>query len=353
MAKVIRISDDNGSTWSNLPGSEGSFENNAEEIDDTILGQTYQSNETGLITWGVSANGIFKGFAGYLAELKGPGTSTAMTDQATALVSGKTYQIVDVTRRVIDRAVAITVEDNSTPVSAANIESIDYLFGRVTFVSGYTVNGAVTITGNYIPLVVLGRGNTYTLTMTAEEIDETDFQTAQANGGHRVFLPGLRTVNLEVGGIFSASQNAKADLVARNELIIDIDPVGDGSTLARGFFKYSTVGQSGAVGALEEETLNFTLNVPIEETNPAIQYPFNWQFTNTSLAQAIQKAITAWLGEINTYDVQYLPTGAPGQSPLDGVQGNVMFSDISLSGGLSNMNVFTMDMRGVGGYTEV
>lgn len=353
MAKVIRLSNNGGSTWFNLPGSEGSFNNEAEEIDDTILGQTFQSNEVGLVGWGVSANGLYKGFAGYLADIERPGTPTGMVDEPMTLVSGKTYQINDVARRVLDRSVAITVEDNTAPVAGSNIESIDYLFGRVTFVPGYTVVGAVTITGSYLPRTVMARANTYTLTMTAEAIDETDFQTAQGNSGRRVYTPGLRTVALELGGIFDINENAKADLTARNELIVSVDPVGDGSSIARGFFKIVGTTQSGAVGALEEETINLNLAVPIEEVNPAVEFPFNWEFSNTTLSQAIQIGITSWLQELNTYDVQYLPQGAPGQTPNDGIEGNVVFTDISLAGGLSNMNTFTMEMQGTGAYVEV
>ena len=352
MAKVIRISTD-GTNWNNLPSSEGAFNNEAEGIDDSILGNTYRSSEIGLLGWNVSANGIYKGFAGYLADIEAPGTSTAMTDEATSLVSGLTYQIDDVTRRVLDRSVAITVEDNAVAVSANDIESIDYLFGRVTFVTGYTVTGAITITGNYLPRVVLGRGNSYTLTMQAETIDETDFQTAQGNGGTRVFTPGLRTVALELGGIFSASENAKDDLKNRNELIISVDPTGDGTSIARGFFKLANTGQSGAVGALEEETLTFQLQVPVESTNPTIEFPFNWEFSNTTLQQAVQDLITSWLSELNTYKVQYLPSGATGQTPLDGIEGDFMVADLSLQGGLSNMNVFTAELQGTGGWTEV
>lgn len=353
-AKKIRLSDDGGTTWYDLPGSEGSFTNEAEQIDDTILGNTFQSNEVGLVGWNVSSNGIFKGFAGYLAEIKKPGTPTTFTAESMTLVAGLTYQIDDATREVWDRTEAtMDILDNAVTVAAADIESIDYLFGRVTFVTGYTPTTPITCTGEYFPMTVIGRGNTYSLSMTAESIDETDFQTAQANSGNRIFSPGLRTVALEIGGIYDSTENSKADLTARTELIIDIDPAGDGSAIARGFFKLATTSQAGAVGALEEETLNFTLTVPVEETNPAVEIPFNWQFTATTLSQAIQVAITSWIGELNTYDVSYLPTGVEGESPLNGAEGNVIFTDISLNGGLSNMNVFTIEMMGTGAYTEV
>ncbi len=354
MAKVIKISADGGSTYFDLPGSEGSFNNEAEQIDDTILGQTYQSNEVGLVGWGISSNGIFKGFAGYVAEIKTQGTPTTMTAEAMTLVSGKTYQIDDVARRVWDRTSGtFDILDNAVTVAAADILNVDYLFGRVTFVASYTPTTPITVTGDYMPLAAAGKANTYNLTMTAESIDESDFTTVQGNSGTRIFKPGLRTVALELGGIFDATESFKTDLTDRNELIVDIDPAGDGSTLARGFFKIATASQAGAVGALEEETVNFVLTVPVEETNPSVEFPFSWEFINTTLPQAIQHAINSWLQELNTYDMQYLPLGAIGQTPLDGIEGDVVFTDISLSGGLSNMNVFTIEAQGTGVYTVV
>jgi len=354
MAKVINLSDDAGVTWYPLPGSEGSFQSEAEQIDDTILGQTFQSNEVGLVGWGISSNGIFKGFAGYLAEIKQGGTPTATADEACSLVTGKTYQVDDVTKRVMDRQTAtLVVDDNAAPVAAADIESIDYLFGRVTFVASYTPTTPITMDYDYLPLAAVGKANTYNMSMTAEAIDETDFATAQANSGTRIFTSGLRTVALELGGIYDSTEDLRAALIARSELIIDIDPAGDGSAIARGFFKLATAAQAGTVGALEEETLNFTLSVPIEETNPAVEFPFNWQFTSTTLATAIQVAITSWVSELNTYELQYLPEGAIGQTPNDGVEGTFVATDISLSGGLSNMNVFTMELQGTDEYAVV
>ncbi|MEE8599216.1 MAG: hypothetical protein V3S69_06890 [Dehalococcoidales bacterium] len=353
-AKVISISNDGGSNYNNLPGSEGSFEVNGEAIDDTILGQTYQSNEVGLVDWKVSSNGIFKGFAGYLAEIYDPGTPTGMTDEATTLVSGKTYQIDDITKRMLDRGVAIIIDDAASPVAAVDILNIDYLFGRVTFTSGYSVSGAITFdTASYLPLVQLARANSYTLTMTADAIDESDFVAVQANAGTRIFTPGLRSVNLELGGIFDDAASFKDVITARTELIISLDVVGDGSTEARGFFKLATTSQGGAVGALEDETLNFNLQVPVEETNPAVEFPFQWQFTATTLQQSLQDCLTSWLTELNTYDVNYLPQGTTGQSPLDGITGEFMVSDISLSGGLAAMNVFTVELQGTGQFTVV
>lgn len=356
MAKVINISNDGGTTWEKLPGSQGSFQSDAEAIDDTILGQTYASSDVGLVGWSVSSDGIFKGFSGYLAEIKEVGTATGMTTEAMSVVTGLTYQIDDAAKEIWDRSSGtFEVQDNAVPVADADILNVDYLFGRVTFVAGYTPTGSITVTGDYFPTAAIGKANSYSMTMTAEAIDETDFLTAQGNSGTRVFSAGLRTVALELGGIWlvTATHNPKDDLKNRNEIIIEIDPAGDGSSIARGFFKLASTGQSGAVGALEEESLNFALTVPDETTNPEVEFPFGWQHTATTLNLAIQWALTSWLDELNTYDCQYLPTGAEGATPVDGIEGNFVVTDISLSGGVSNMNVFTIELQGTGAFVEV
>ncbi len=353
-AKVINISSDGGSNWVGLPGSQGAFNSDAESVDDTILGQTYKSTDVALQGWSISSDGIFKGFSGYKAELKKVGTPVAFTAEAMTLVSGKTYAIDNASKEIWDRSeVTMDILDTAASVAAADILNIDYLFGRVTFVASYTPSGAITATGKSFPVAAAGKANTYNLTMTADAIDETDFTTAQANSGTRIFKPGLRTVALELGGIFDATEAFAADLLARAEIIIEIDPAGDGSSIARGFFKLLTTGQSGAVGALEEESVNFELTVPDETTNPIVEFPFNWRHTATTLNVAIQDILTSWLTELNTYDVQYLPLGAIGQSPLDGKEGSFIATDISLSGGLSNMNVFQIELMGNGQYSVV
>lgn len=354
MAKTVEVSPDNGSTWYVLPGGTGEFVNEGESIEDTIFGHTFRSGLTGLIGWGINGNAIYKNFAGYLAKILQQGTATTFTAEAMTLVSGKTYRINDTTKEIWDRSEAtMDILDTAVSVAASNIKNIDYLFGQVTFVDSYTPSGAITATGKYFPTTQLGKGRTFTLTLQADAIDDTDFATAQANGGYRTFTPGLRTVALELGGIFDATVNSKSDLAARNELIIEIDPAGDGLSIARGFFRMITTGQSGDVGALEEETLNLTLNVPDEVTNPAVAIPFGWDHAaNTTLSDAIKTILDAWSAE-TIIDARYLPQGATGQSPLDGVSGDVVVTDVSLTGGLSDMNTFVANLQGSGAYTEV
>lgn len=336
MAKRVRVSPDNGSNWYTLPGNTGEVAYEAGDLEDTIFGQDYASGQTGLIGSTLSANGLYKGFAGYVAKIMRAGSPTGMVDEAMSLVSGKTYQITAATKRVLDRTDTFVVEDNNLAVSGANIESIDHLLGRVTFVSGYTPTTPITITGDYLPMTQVARGKTFTLTQTATPIDDTDFDSAQGNDGHRTWIYGLKQAALEIGGIFASSNAFQALVAARAELIIEINPDGNQKSLARGYFKPMSQGQSGDVGALEEETISFTLSVPDDAD---LLRPFTWYHaSDTTLSQAVRECLTAWQAG-TLIDFQYLYDGTNGYR-ADGV-----ITNLTLTGGLEAMNEFAVEVQ--------
>lgn len=343
MAKLVQISDDAEVSWDTLPGGTGSFNDEMGDLDDTIFGQTYQSSEKGLQGWTIEASALYKGFAGYLAKVLKQGTSTAMTAEAMTVESGQIFAIDDATKDLWDRAGTFVVFDVASD-ETANVEWFDYLFGRIKFLDSYTVIGAITIDGDFFPKVALGKANAFTLTQTAALIESSDFATVQANNGSRTFDPGLRTVGLDLSGFYDVASGFRAALKARNELVIEIDPVGNGLSICRGFFKGSTEGQSGDVGATEDESTTFALNVP-QPTN--VFRPFGWRHDPTStLALAVQKILTAWLDETKL-DAQYLYDG------VNGVKGMVVVSEASLSGGLEAMNEFNVTLQGDGDNTDV
>ncbi|KKK99371.1 hypothetical protein LCGC14_2633420, partial [marine sediment metagenome] len=84
-------------------------------------------------------------------------------------------------------------------------------------------------------------GGTYNNTDFAV-VDETDFETAQGNNGYRTVTPGLRTVALELGGIYDVASGLRALLRARTELILEVNPDGNSKSIGRGFFKPSAEG---------------------------------------------------------------------------------------------------------------
>ncbi len=345
MAKRVRLSDDAGTTWYTLPGNTAEMSNEAGEMDDTIFGQDFSSTFPGLIGWTINSNGLFKGYAGYVTTIKKIGSSTAMVAEAMSLVSGLTYQVTASTKRIMNRGVATTVLDNAVAVDVDDILNIDWLFGRVTFVPGYTVTGPITITGAYFPTAAVGCANGFTLTQTANAVDNTCMDTAQTNDGHRTFEYGLKTVSLDLNGIYKVANGFRDLVVARSELIIEIDLAGDAKNLARGFFRAANTNQSGDVGDLEQETITFNLSVP--DMDVAVAYPFGWLIDVTStMSTSLKKAIAAWTAA-DEIDVQYLPDGTTG------VEGTAIITDLSLAGGLEVMNEFTVNFQGSGELATV
>ena len=343
MTKRIRVSADD-STYYTLPGNKGELNFEGAELKDTIFGQNFSSDMTGLLQWTVDANGLYKGYAGYVATIKKAGTPTAMTAEAMSLVSGKTFQVTSASKRTLDRNAAITILDNAVAVNASNIESIDHLFGRVTFISSYTPTTPITVTANYLPLATLGKGNSFTLGMTSNAIDNTTFDIAQANGGHRTFEQGLQTVNFQMNGIYDAASALKALLVARTELIVEVNPDGAGLSIARGYFRPMGEGQSGDVGELEEETVSFNLSVPADES---VITPFRWQHASGSLLNtALRTCLDQWEAREALY-VQYLYDGTNGQ------KGSGIITDLTLTGGLEAMNDFAVKIQGSGATSAV
>lgn len=341
-AKRVRISADNV-TFYTLPGNSAELSNENGELADTIFGQNFSSTESGIGSWSVTSNALYKGFAGYIVDLRKSGTSTVMTDEATTQIGAtKSYRITAASKRIIDPYIAVVVEDNNVAVSASNIDNIDYMAGIVTFDAGYTVTGPVTITGNYLPTSTIAGSRGFSLTMTSEAKDVTDIPTAKANGGFRTYEPGLNTASIEISGIQKTANDNIANLIAREPVVIYVNPDDAGKSIATGIFKYTQQNQSGDVGAVEEETVTLNLNVP---DNEQMKAPFTWQHTNdTTLNQGIRILLDAWLNQTMVY-VQYLPDGLAGHT------GQAVVTDVSMSGGLEAMNEFSVTLQGSGAVT--
>lgn len=342
MSKVISISPDDIAAYDTLPGSTGSMTRNGASVSDTIFGQSFQSTQPTLLDWGLQANSYYKGYAGYKATVKKTGTPTATTGEAFSLVSGKTYQIDDTTRQLWDRTATVTVYDNAVAVADADIESIDYLFGKVAFAAGYTVTGPITADVSYFTTSDIGGAMNFDLTQTAETKAKTDYANAKTNNGYRSFDPGLRTVALSLSGFYDGTNGLMALLEGRSEVIVEIDPVGTGKSICRGFFKLTSDSLSGDVGATEEDSVEFTLTVPEN-----VATPFAWEHAaDTDIPAAIKTALDAWEAQTKPY-MQYLPDG------LTGWKGQGVITSASLSGDLEGINEFSVQLAGSGQPTTV
>lgn len=347
-AKQVLLSTDD-ITYYLLPGSTGSIAVNGKTIDDTIFGQNYKSTLIGSLGWTISANAIYKGYPGYVATIKKIGATTTMTGEAmtTTGMPAHSYQIVNTAKRIWDRSITFVVHDGATDVTA-NVASIDYLFGIVTFLSTYTVLGAVTVTGNYFPTANIGKFQSYTLTQSAAAIDDSDMPTLNSNGGYQTYAAGLQTVSISLPSVFDTTSGWQTALVARTEYVIEINPdgTGDSGSLCRGFFRLTTDSRSGAVGALELETITFELSVPLgSQGNIAVATPFSWQHGASSpIPTAIKEVLTQYLAG-NTIFVKYLYDG------VNGWKGTAVITDASLAGGMDTANEVTLTFQGSGAPT--
>lgn len=343
MAKKVRVAPLTTSNWVTLPGNNADFDMEADMVDDTVFGQDFKSEQPDIISWGLSSNAIYKGYSGYQTIIKKSGASTVITNEAMTLVSGKTYQITDPTKRLLNQAVTAVVKCNGVD-QTANVLNIDYLFGTVTFASAFTPTTPVTYTGAYLPSSQICSMNKFSLTMQAEAVDNTDLCVAQSNGGFKQYSLGLKTVGLELSGFYKASAAFATSLKNRDKLMIEINPDGIGNSTARGFFTPKSRKQSGKAGALEDESVSFSLWVP---DNALMAVPFSWYHAaGTTLNVGIQTLLSAWLGGVGC-ETRYLEDGTTGK------QGTAVPTNVSLAGGMGALNEFSCQLKGSGAYTDV
>jgi hypothetical protein len=345
-AKIVSVSADDV-TYYTLPGNQGDLQRQSHALEDTIFGQTFKSMSPGLITWQVASNAFYKGFPGYVCTLKKSGTSTAMTAEGTTLISGG-YRINTAGRRLLDRSVQVNVFDGGVNKNAF-VDSVDFLNGIIYFLSTYTVTGAVTVTGNYLPLVTLGKFTSFTLTQSTSVIKDTNIPDAQTNGGYDTFrVGGIRDVQIQLPTIFAAADAWDTALTTRGEYVIELNPDGISSSVARGFFKLFDDKQSGNVGALEDENLQFNLFVPLSTgTQLAVKSPFVWTHaTGGPIPNALKLLLDAWLYETPVY-VKYLYDGS------NGWKGTAIVSNVSMTGGLEAVTQFSAQLQGSGARTVV
>lgn len=349
-AKKILVSSDDV-TYHTLPGSSGSLSYEGEQIDDTIFGQRFASTEAGLIGGSISSNALYKGFAGYNANIEKAGTPIETTGETTTPLGSNVYQITDTTKRImaITSDYAYTVKDGTTDITNQIADKgLDPFSGTITLKSTYTVSGTITVDYYYVTLTTVASATGFDLTQSSDVQDSTTFDVAQANEGHRTYICGLNTVSASVTGLYNKTNGFTDIIKSRETFIIRLSPkYGDANeSYAMGFFKMTTDNLSGDVGAIETEDLDIMLYVPY---NDDVESPFKWYHpTGTSIPEGTKIILDAWLSGDEIY-VKYRPIGdTVGEISYDG---SCVVSDASLSTGLDAMNDFSAELTITGALT--
>jgi hypothetical protein len=117
--------------------------------------------------------------AGHLARIKVSGDATAFTAEATTTADDQTYTIANAAKSVWDRSSAITVLIGGTPASPTGADpfSINRLTGQVIFDDDDAGRGAVTVTGDYLPLTVAAKVKSFSYELSSPPIDDTTFDS--------------------------------------------------------------------------------------------------------------------------------------------------------------------------------
>lgn len=335
-SKIFEVSKDD-ITYAIMPGNDASVDLEAEGLDNTVFGADFSSELKGIISHSFSANAMFRETAGYEARIRRVGSAVGFTNEATTLI-GDWYSIVDRDLSIWDFTAAVTVSDASGAIDAADIAEIDYLQGRVRFVSTFTPDGAVTVSGDYLPSEVFGCFNSIDLTQSSDTIETGCFETVGAANGYQFYKPTLRTVSLDAEGFYRESNDFAQILQSRDRFIIEVDVEGDGEAVARGYYTVASDGFSGGPGGDETESVSFTLAVP-EGVKP-----FSWYLgVNSKIPTGLRWVIESWENK-QDINYRYFPEGRTKK----GIKGLAVITDCSISVSLDSIGEASVSGQGTG-----
>lgn len=213
--------------------------------------------------------------AGHFATLKTDIAPVTMAAEACVQVgTSQTYRISSAAHEILDPRTAVVVKDSGTAVAAASIAMIDFLFGKVTFVAGYTPTGAITIDGKYIPTVTVLTATEFSVTAKRAMLDKTALGSAWMEK-----LSGPLSVDLSFKSLaeptdeYSTGLSMWADFNAATPKLAQIDLNGAGTAgVIRSWQIYSGLTKDIAFGGIQSSSLTGVL-ARMQPTHPtAIAY---------------------------------------------------------------------------------
>ena len=173
--------------------------------------------------------------AGWETTAKVSGTATAMTAEAMSGSGAGPYQVTNTAKRVLDPDDTFTFYDNGVAILAADISSVDYLQGKVTFTGSKT--GPITVTGDYLPMLSWASCRNVSLSIVADKLDtsvfgsqwKTSIQGMKEISGSAEILERL-TYDLDSGG---GTRTWDAVFTNGTQVVLEISP---GATSTHRFF---------------------------------------------------------------------------------------------------------------------
>jgi hypothetical protein len=202
---------------------------------------------------------IVVGYAGKLS-LGGAPVNPGAAEATTQVGGTKEYQITNAVRRVLDPNTAIVIKDGVSTVSPANY-TINLMKGSVTFVSTYTVGGAVTFASGYkyIPRAAIAKVSNFEGAPVLNTADATMIGANNPNG-YEQRLP----TTLDFSGSFTifnflADQSLQTYVTNKTPMLLELDFDGTGSGVTRAWVIITACNSNIKPKELNNAECSFTL----------------------------------------------------------------------------------------------
>lgn len=161
--------------------------------------------------------------AGKKGLVKVTGAGVAFTAEAFTTVTANTvYQITNATKRVWDRAAAITVKKDGVAQSAA-LYTLNRLTGTVTFLADIGVGHTITADGTYLPLSNAAEAKSFSYKLMRDIQDSTSYDSQNTDQGFkRKSDVGLYDASGSLGQWSSVDRYFETALIQGDPVVIEL-----------------------------------------------------------------------------------------------------------------------------------
>lgn len=209
--------------------------------------------------------------AGHTSVIRGPGTSTAFTNEPTTelvgTVANTVYQLNTDAKRLLDPAVAVVVEVDADggggggyAVAAADTYTLDYLFGIVTFLADQGASAVVRVSGSYLPAIDLVGVTEWSCAASREVLDDTTINLAA--GANRTKKLGLRDCSgsVSLNELLTYDHDPGAGELVLQDYLDNATPLLFEASAGGKRFRAWVLLESGETGGSVADLINSTVN---------------------------------------------------------------------------------------------
>jgi len=152
--------------------------------------------------------------AGKEVVIKISGAATSMTGEATTNIDNQTYQVTNVVKQVFDRETPPTILVGGS--ATAEVYTVNYLNGKVTFATVNAGRGVVTITGKYLPMATAAYANSMSKSRDVDILPVDVFGLT-----HKKRLAGLKSASGTLSQFNIADTTYKDALLVGKPIVIE------------------------------------------------------------------------------------------------------------------------------------